>query len=106
MSKKPFPNTFPGGVDKTTALLDLLASWMDHVYICREIKKIELKRIGKTRVKWEVHQGEDYGNQTVDLYQATGLIMLLPGAKQDAARQNFMIEYNLGLANLPNCVKL
>ncbi len=70
---------------------------MNHVYSCREIKKKELKRIGKTRAEWEVHHSQDYGNQIFDLYQAAGLIMLLPEAEQDAATQKFMTEQVLPL---------
>lgn len=91
------PNTFPNGVDKTTALLDLLAGWMNHVFECRDFKKKDLKRLGKTRAEWEVHHSQEYGDLAWDLYQAAGQIMLLPEAEQDKAVQKFVVEQLLPL---------
>ncbi len=91
------PSVFPNGVDKTTALLDLLAGWRNKIDLCREIKKKELKRRGITRAEWEVHHSEAYADLAYDLYQAAGKIMLLPEEDQDAATQKFFTEHVLVL---------
>jgi hypothetical protein len=91
------PSVFPNGVDKTTALLDLLAGWMNYAFESREIKKKELKRMGKTRAEWEVHHSEAYADLVFDLYQAAGKIMLLPDEDQDAATEKFFTEHVLVL---------
>jgi hypothetical protein len=91
------PSVFPNGVDKTTALLDLLAGWRNKIDSCREFKKKDLKRMGKTRAEWEVHHSEAYADLVFDLYQAAGKIMLLPDEDQDAATEKFFTEQVLTL---------
>ena len=91
------PSVFPNGVDKTTALLDLLAGWLDYAHKCREIKKKELKRMGKARAEWEVHHSEAYADLIYELYQGVGQIMLLPDEDQNAATEKFFSEHVLVL---------
>lgn len=93
----PLPSVFPNGVDKTTALLDLLAGWRNKIDSCREIKKKELKRRKITRGKWEIHHSEAYADLIYDLYQVAGKIMLLPDEDQDAATEKFFAEHVLVL---------
>ena len=91
------PSVFPNGVDKTTALLDLLAGWLDYAHKCREIKKKELKRRKITRAQWEVHHNEANTDLIYELYQAAGQIMMLPDENQDAATEKFFFEHVLVL---------
>jgi hypothetical protein len=91
------PSVFPNGVDKTTALLDLLAGWRNKIDSCREFKKKDLKRLGKTRAEWEVHHSEAYADLAFDLYQAAGKIMLLPDEDQAGAAEKFFTEHVLVL---------
>lgn len=95
------PSVFPNGVDKTTALLDLLAGWLDYVHKCLGIKKKELKRKKITRAEWELHHSEAYADLIYDLYQLAGQIMLLPDEEQDAAAQKFFSEHVLVLFSNP-----
>jgi hypothetical protein len=91
------PSVFPNGVDKTTALLDLLAGWLDYTHKCREIKKKELKRRKITRAEWEIHHNEANTDLIYELYQAAGQIMMLPDEDQDAATEKFFTEHVLVL---------
>jgi hypothetical protein len=61
---------FPQGVDKLTALMDMLAGWQHHIAVCLEISDEDLTEMNKTRSEWDKHHNEEYLQVALDLYQA------------------------------------
>jgi hypothetical protein len=94
---KETAKTFPKGVDKLTALMDMLAGWQHKIAVCLDYTDEDLAEMGKTRNEWEKHHNEDYLQVAFDLYQASGELMELPEDEQDKAVETFVRECLLRL---------
>jgi hypothetical protein len=88
---------FPQGVDKLTALMDMLAGWQHKIADCLEYTDEDLAELNTTRNEWEKHHNEDYLQVAFDLYQASGELMELPEDEQDKAVERFVQERLLPL---------
>ncbi len=88
---------FPAGVDKLTALMDMLAGWQHKIATCLEYTDKDLADMNKSRGEWEQHHNEDYLQVAFDLYQASGELMELPESEQGKAAEKFLLERILPL---------
>lgn len=88
---------FPKGVDKLTALMDMLAGWQSYVSDLLLLTDDELKEMNTTRSEWEKHHQADYFDIIFDLYQDSAQLTELPDNEQVKAVERFLVERVLPL---------